>query len=36
MTEVLENEVQNLDKSFYQWVYPRLKKFNEMVIGYGG
>ena len=36
MTEVLEDEVWNLDRSFYQWVYPRLKKFHEMVIGYGG
>lgn len=35
MTEVLEDEVWNLDRSFYQWVYPRLKKFHEMVIGYG-
>lgn len=34
--EVLENECFNLDKSFYQWVYPRLKTFHEMVIGYGG
>lgn len=36
MTEVLENECFNLDKSFYQWVYPRLKTFHEMVVGYGG
>lgn len=35
MTEVLKNEVFDLDKSFYQWVYPRLKKFNEMVTAYG-